>query len=507
VRILYIDIDSLRPDHLGCYGYDRNTSPNIDELASEGTRLTNYYASDVPCLPSRTGLFGGRFGIHTGVVNHGGRNADVRHRDEKRDFSTNDSYRTFTNALGDAGHRTAFISPFPQRHGAWHVVDGFDEWHDTGGNGSERAEVVYPYAEEWLTEHAGEEDWYLHVNFWDPHTNYDTPQEFGNPFEDDPAPAWLTDEIIQEHYEGYGPHSAHDVHHGYMTGDGPVDLERTPDEIADREDFKQWIDGYDVGVRYVDEYVGRIVDLLREEGVFEDTLVVLTADHGENQGELNVYGDHQTADEYTCNVPFIARGPGVEPGVDHEFHYQVDFAPTVTDLAGGDAAENWDGESFAATLTDGEPAGRDHLVLSQSAWACQRGVRFDEYLLLRTWHDGLKGFDAVELYDLDSDPHQTEDISEAEPELVRRGMAILESWTDARLQEAATDQAGGNAAHPSGVTDPLWEVLAEGGPFHTLGHVESYARRLRETGREEHAEYIEKHRGVVDQDTAAYLED
>src|SRR5215212_3612028 len=72
MRILYIDIDSLRPDHLSCYGYHRNTSPNIDRIASEGVRFENCYASDAPCLPSRTALWAGRFGIHNGVVNHGG---------------------------------------------------------------------------------------------------------------------------------------------------------------------------------------------------------------------------------------------------------------------------------------------------------------------------------------------------------------------------------------------------------------------------------------------------
>ena len=72
MRILYIDIDSLRPDHLGCYGYHRNTSPNIDRIAAEGVRYENCYVTDAPCLPSRTALWSGRFGIHNGVINHGG---------------------------------------------------------------------------------------------------------------------------------------------------------------------------------------------------------------------------------------------------------------------------------------------------------------------------------------------------------------------------------------------------------------------------------------------------
>ena len=62
MRILYIDIDCLRPDHLGCYGYHRNTSPNIDRFAAQGMRCTNFYASDAPCLPSRAAWMTGRFG-------------------------------------------------------------------------------------------------------------------------------------------------------------------------------------------------------------------------------------------------------------------------------------------------------------------------------------------------------------------------------------------------------------------------------------------------------------
>lgn len=71
MRILYIDIDSLRPDHLGCHGYHRNTSPHIDALAEGGIRFDNVYVSDAPCMPSRTALWISRCGFHTGVVNHG----------------------------------------------------------------------------------------------------------------------------------------------------------------------------------------------------------------------------------------------------------------------------------------------------------------------------------------------------------------------------------------------------------------------------------------------------
>ena len=86
MKILYFDIDSLRADHLGCYGYHRQTSPNIDELSKSSSVFDNVYASDVPCLPSRTALLTGRFGIHNGVVNHGGTDAEPAREGRSRQF-------------------------------------------------------------------------------------------------------------------------------------------------------------------------------------------------------------------------------------------------------------------------------------------------------------------------------------------------------------------------------------------------------------------------------------
>lgn len=490
MRILYIDCDSLRPDHLGCYGYHRDTSPNIDRIAADGRRFTNYYAADAPCLPSRTTLFSGRYGIHTGVVNHGGLNADPRSLGGERNTAKRGPFRTFVTSLRQAGYRTAMISPFPERHGAWHVLDGFEEWQDTGGNGNDRADQVYPHAESWLKEHAAAEDWFLHVNFWDPHTHYDTPESYGNPFADDPAPEWPPESTIQEHYESYGPHSAHDVHHGYLHGGSPPDLPRVPDEISSRDDFERWIDGYDVGIRYMDEYIGKLFDLLSQQGVFEDTLVIISADHGENQGELNVYGDHHTADDKTCRLPLVVGGPGVAQGVDHDFHSNVDFAPTITDLAGGDIPPRWDGESFAESITDGESVGRDHVVLSQGAWACQRAVRWDDWLFIRTYHAGFKDLPQRMLFNLADDPHETTDLSEQHPDVVERGESLLLRWHNDRMLDAAHGRNGGNPATPAGVTDPLWEVIREGGPIYTRGNAEVYADRLRRTGREDHAAHI-----------------
>ncbi len=486
----------LSSEYIAEYRPNRRRRATVHELLRIG----------LPCLPSRTALFSGRFGIHTGVVNHGGVAADIRPQGKVREEGNRDEYRTWMTALRQEGYHTAFISPFPQRHAAWHVLDGFNEWHDTKGSGNERADVVYPYAEQWLEGHADEDDWYLHVNFWDPHTDYDTPEEYGNPFENEPAPEWLTDDLIEEHRRSYGPHSAQDLHHDHMTGVAFDSPPRTPDEIRDREDFERWIDGYDVGIRYADEYVGKLLDLLEEKGIRDETLIIISADHGENQGELNVYGDHQLADEWTCRIPLIVAGPEIEPGIDDGLHYNLDLPPTITELINGDVPTGWDGRSFATSLINGDDVGREVLVFSQGTWTCQRAVRWDDWLLLQTYHDGWREIEPLALFDLAEDPHETTNLAESEPAVVERGLSLLQRWHTDRMIENATGEAGGIPETPRELADPLLEVIREGLPYYQRGSREEYADRLDETGRDEHARTVRDEDEITTQiETLRYL--
>lgn len=149
MRFLYLDIDTLRPDHLGCYGYHRSTSPNIDALAERSTVFENVHASDVPCLPSRTALLTGRFGIHNGVVNHGGTDADPVFDGAGREFWSSLQLNSLPTSLkgrggqrGGARMRTASISSFAQRHSAFHWHTSFDEAYNVGKFGLESADEV-----------------------------------------------------------------------------------------------------------------------------------------------------------------------------------------------------------------------------------------------------------------------------------------------------------------------------------------------------------------------------
>ena len=157
----------------------------------------------------------------------------------------------------------------------------------------------------------------------------------------------------------------------------PRQPQETPDMLAARKMF----DGYDCGVLVADDYVGRILNLLVELDVDDETVVMLSSDHGENLGEMNVYGDHQTADQITTRIPMILHWPGLlERGRYSAMHYHIDIFATVLELLGRKVPDTWDGESFARALKDGSDQGRDFLVVSQAAWACQRGVRFGDYL-------------------------------------------------------------------------------------------------------------------------------
>lgn len=484
MRVLYIDIDSLRPDHLGCYGYHRDTSPNIDRLAAEGIRFDNVYVSDAPCLPSRTALWSGRCGFRTGVINHGGQRAQPYNAGSDRGSRDEFGRTSWMTALRKEGLRTVTISSFADRHTAWHWYAGYDEVIVTAGHGLEIADAVTPRALDWLEGNAPFDDWFLHVNYWDPHTPYRTPDAFGNPFVDDPLPDWLTEETRQRMWDGFGPHSPQEPM-GF--DEARWITERWPGQPLQLDSMaavRQQIDGYDTGIRYADHHVGLLLKALEEAGVLDETVIVISADHGENQGELNVWGDHQTADHITCRVPLIVRWPGGEGGgrVDGALHYHFDFAATLIELAGGLVPEGWDGVSFAGAFQNGAESGRDYLVISQGAWACQRGVRFNyddmPYLMIRSYHDGYKMCDPYMLFNLADDPHEQHNLAYTQPDLLGKAVQLLDAWMGEMMRRSPVD------------VDPFMTVMREGGPFYTRGMLPAYLKRLEKTGREHHAKRL-----------------
>lgn len=488
MKIIYIDIDSARADHFGCYGYSRQTTPHIDSLAAEGVCFDNFYAADTPCLPSRTGTFTGCLGIHTGVVNHGGTNADLPVQGGSRMFRNQWARDALGQRLRDAGYYCGSITPFPQRHSGYQLWYGFHETFDTGKSGMETADEVYPYVDRWLEANAHRERAFLHVNFWDPHDPYNTPLDYGEPFAQDPPPEWLTQKIIDQQRASYGYHDPVCPWGGGSYGAGQrFNWIRGCDTIRNRDDWKTWINGYDTGLHYTDFHVGKMIEKLKELGQWEQTAIVVSADHGEGQGELEVYGDHHTADEATNRIPLIVRWPGVTDTAPGKrvggFFYNVDLSATFVDLAGGEIPERWDGRSFAAVLRneDSGAEGRPYLILQHGAWSVQRAIRWSDYLLIRTYHTGHKNFPPLMLFDLKNDPHETHNLAPDHPELVAEGLLKMDDWVSEHLQKHNRP-------------DPLFQTIAEGGPYHAR-NPRDLCKYLRETGRPHHADWLEKNGG------------
>ena len=478
MRILYVDIDTLRADHMGCYGYHRSTTPNMDEIARDGVRFDRFYCSDAPCLPSRAALISGQFGIHNGAVGHGGTAGDRRLVGRERGFTDPIDDHNFNRIFRNAGMHTVSISSFAERHSSYWYTANFHETYNVGGRGLESGEEVLPVALDWIERNAQKDNWYLHLHLWDPHTPYRTPVDFENPFENEPLGTFITPDIFEKHKKASSPHGLNELnmYDDHVNPQYP----KYPGRIDQYEDLRKIIDGYDCGIRYADGLIGQVFDALREKGVYDDMAIIVTADHGENFGEIGVYCEHGTADEATCRIPMLIRWPGGRKGeVDNDFHYLLDLVPTMADLLGTPKWEGWDGSSFAPVITKGESAGRDHVILSQMAHVCQRSVRFEDWIYIRTIHDGFHLYDREMLFNLKDDPHEQNDVKDTYPEVCARGARLLLNWHDEMMLTSES------------TIDPLWTVMHEGGPHHTVGKKDEYVRRLIESGRDEAGKCLE----------------
>jgi choline-sulfatase len=479
MRILYLDLDTLRPDHLGCYGYHRDTSPNIDRIAAEGVRFDHCYCSDSPCCPSRAALMTGRFGFHTGLVGHGGTAGDMRLEGPSRGFRGRMGRENLPAVLRRAGLRTVCFSPFAERHDAWWFYAGFEEMHNSGKCGMESAEEITPGVLDWMDRHGRDDNWFIHLNYWDAHVPFRVPEEFGNPFAEEPLPAWLTEAVVAGHTAQAGvqmPLIKQEVFRRYRGGcrHGVADLElpplpRNPEGIRDLADVRMIVDGYDCGIRYVDTHLGHLFDRLAALGVLEDTAVIISSDHGENLGELGIYGDHITADAMTHHIPLIVRWPGGLCGhVDQGLHYNLDLPPTYAELLQVEPPANWEGRSFATTVTTGQETGREALILSHACGTCQRGVRFGDWYYLHTIHDGYNLLPPELLFHLVEDPHEQVDCCASHPEVLALARRHLAAWTADMMATRTSEQAG----------DPFETVLREGGPSHVRGALPGTLARL-----------------------------
>lgn len=474
MRILYLDIDSMRPDHFGCHGYGRDTTPNMDRIAREGVRFSRAYCASSPCVPARASFMSGRFGIHHGALTHWGPGSEFRVPSDGLDYWPD--MPLLPRHLRQHGYRTVTFSSFADRHQAFWFYGGWTESHTHSlKKGAENADEVTAAVLPWIEADGASDNWFLHVQYWDPHRNYTVEHEWIDRIEGEPIPAWPDEEAIADHQANYGPFTASELFPQYGGGKSPVPA--MPDQVANREDFKRLVDGYDGAIRFMDDQIGRLFQTLADLGVLEDTAIVISADHGEAMGEQGVYGDHVCAGEAVHNIPMIVRWPGAAR--DHApdgLLYNVDFHPTLCELLDIPIPTGWDGESFAAAVRGEDWAGRDYLVWDHALYSCQRAVRTPDWLFIRTYHPGLFPFDEKMLYDMRTDPHQTTNLAADRSDLVTKMDGLMQDWLQAAV------------GHHGSAPDPMPEVIRTG-PWKYV-KLDEWIERLRGQGRDADADGI-----------------
>jgi choline-sulfatase len=449
MRIIFFDIDCLRPDHLGCYGYPRPTSPAIDGIAREGVRFNRYYCADSPCLPSRTALFSGRFGIRNGVVSNHGAGAQFHIRLNYY-VGPHDDNQMLMRQLRAHGYDTISFSNFADRHNAFWFMCGWSEYYTPNlKGGQETADEVNVPLLRWLRHNARRENYFLHINYWDVHRCYNMPASWADRFDGYPVPqAWPDEHAIQAHQNIKGPFTAQRQFAGNVSR---YDL--MPGSINSRVDFEHMVTGYDAAIAYTDHHVGLVLEELERQGVLDDCVIIVSADHGDAFGEHGIYSDHVCADECIHRIPLILRWPGRSPqdAACDALLYNVDLSTTLCDLLDIPVPPEWDGASFKAQVEGHPGGGRDHLVWSHGLYSVQRAVRTRRHLMIRTYDDYGYGFAPIQLYDMEDDPYQTNDLGAEEPELVNECDHIMAEWVNTQR------------AKDSWRPDPLTAVLRERG--------------------------------------------
>ena len=378
---IVITIDTTRADRLGCYGYGRDTSPNIDALAANGVRFDFAIAQSATTPVSCASLLTGRYPYEHGLRTMHGR---AHNR-------LDDDVSTLQERLGKMGYATAgFVSAFPasSHYGLDRGFDLFDESFlnerrpEIGADGTVETAYSQRNASEttlrllpWLRENAAR-PFFVWLHYFDPHDVTFVP----------PAP-------IQERF---------------------LSRDATP---GSEEHLR---DTYDSEIFFADLHIRAMLDELERLGVRERTVVVVTADHGEGLGDHDWWG-HGILYQEQIRVPLVFNGPGVEPGrVIAEPVEHVDLAPTLLEMAGAKPDPNdFDGRSLAAVLRSRRATPRSRVTYSEVhnilafAPTQEQRLRSEMYSIIRP---PLKLIHLArdpardELYDLVADPRETRNL-------------------------------------------------------------------------------------------------
>ncbi len=309
--IILISIDTLRADHLSCYGYDLSTSPNIDRLAADGSLYEYVVSSSAYTSASMASVMTGAYPRFNSL---GYSNTSAKLLDHEV---------TLAEQLNSAGYNTAaFVcNPVLKKKKGFH--QGF-ELYDLE---LEDEEAIRGFPErtaakcttsvlQWLGDSDPKRPLFLWVHYQDPHGPYTPPSEFADRFtRDEKGP--LLDPPIQDDNFGF---------------------KRIPSyqAIDDNRHLQSYVSRYDSEIAFVDHHIGRLLDWFRENGRYEDATILLTSDHGEAFGENDFFFVHgQTVTKDQSFVPLLLKQPGQPGGRRHETPVaHIDIYPTLCAAAG-----------------------------------------------------------------------------------------------------------------------------------------------------------------------------
>jgi arylsulfatase A-like enzyme len=328
--IVLVTLDTTRADHLGCYGYNRPTSPNLDRIAEESLVYENMLAPGTWTLPSHASLFTGKF-----PSSHGARldpKGELQLTSAISAPKVFDNYRVRTiaqdeNTLADllkrAGYLTGAVVAGPWMKKTFGLSKGFDFYDDskiTELNGC-MAEDVTNQALTWLDRPTGKPR-LLFLNYFDPHTPLLPPEEYAQKFVPSGA-RYRTD-----------------------PEDPPLELET-------------YIGLYDAEILYMDYHLGRLFDGLKERGLYDGAWIILTADHGHLLGEHGELGHGDVPYQPVLQIPLIVKNPGIQDkgGRVNTVVQLTDMLPMILDRLG---------QQSPAGIQGSVPPGIDHPLLSES---------------------------------------------------------------------------------------------------------------------------------------------
>lgn len=423
-NIVHIVIDSLRADHLGCYGYAKNTSPYIDALAREGVVFDRAFAVGIPTMPSFTTTLSGLHPYRHGITAHASEQRLPR------------DVVLLPQLAREAGYTTIGIDNLAVQsngRGSW-FTRGFDYYSGFLYKPfSDQTAQLIDRAQSYIADEANA-PFYLFLHLWDPHSPYSPPEPFDKlHYNPEPAPDDPTLEEAMSHAPDYYESFLEDM------------------KLKVKGDYGYVVAQYDGEISYVDQQVGRLIDFLKESGLYEDTMFVLQSDHGECFGEGGIYFDHHGLYDAVIRVPLIIKAPGRQAGRCDAMVATDDITPTLAALGGMELpAYPLTGTSFAGAIDGKEIIGRSELFCVESTRQASLCLRTEKWKLIQPIVRDSNGEEIYNIYgesraekpvlfDLKNDPRELHDVSEQYPQIRDELLERLNLWRSEQVERRGAD--------------------------------------------------------------------